>query len=167
MGSAMTTIRSNLQARAHISLFIFFIILLGAEAMLEGCKNTDMEEPAIAVKTAPALPLNTVHVDAVAGRTIYEKYCRYCHGKEGRGDGPVGIAVSPRPANFVEDAKRMSKTDEELFKSISEGVHKTIGGEEMAMPRWEEILSDKERRDVLAYIRLLSKEGQRQQNPAK
>ena len=93
------------------------------------------------------------------GKEIYFKYCHFCHGQKGYGDGPVGIALSPHPANFVEDRKRMAKTDEEMFKSVSEGVHKDIGGEAMSMPRWQEILTDEERWNVLAYIRFLEQEG--------
>ncbi|HLC18719.1 MAG TPA: cytochrome c, partial [Thermodesulfobacteriota bacterium] len=97
--------------------------------------------------------------DLESGKRIYETYCHFCHGRTGLGDGPVGIAITPHPADFVHDTKRMSNTDEELFKSITEGIHKEIGGEEMAMPRWAEILSEKERWDVIHYIRKLESDG--------
>jgi len=97
--------------------------------------------------------------DLAKGKEIYEQYCHFCHGYKGYGDGPVGIALSPHPANFVEDSKRMAKTDEELFKSITEGVHRDIGGDAMSMPRWQEVLTDHERWHVLWYIRHLKTEG--------
>lgn len=97
--------------------------------------------------------------DPEAGRAIYEKHCHYCHGRKGLGDGPVGLALTPKPANFVHDAKRMAKSDEELFKSISEGMQRAEGGDAMAMPAWQTILSEKERWDVLAYVRQLGREG--------
>lgn len=109
---------------------------------------------AVEVKGKPA------QFDLANGKQVYEKYCHFCHGYKGYGDGPVGIALSPHPANFVEDAKRMAKTDEELYKSITEGIHRDIGGEAMSMPRWQEVLTDAERWNVLGYIRHLSKEGQ-------
>ncbi len=96
--------------------------------------------------------------DPEAGRAIYDRHCHYCHGRKGLGDGPVGIALTPKPANFVRDAKRMAKSDEELFKSISEGVQRADGGSEaMAMPAWQTILSEKEIWDVLAYVRQLGR----------
>lgn len=107
----------------------------------------------IQFKGKPAQP------DLAKGKEIYEQYCHFCHGYKGYGDGPVGIALSPHPANFVEDSKRMAKTDEELFKSITEGLHKDIGGEAMSMPRWQEVLTDHERWHVLWYIRHLETEG--------
>lgn len=109
----------------------------------------------VQAKGRPAEP------DLVKGKEIYEQYCHFCHGYKGYGDGPVGIALSPHPANFVEDSKRMAKTDEELFKSITEGIHRDIGGEAMSMPRWQEVLTDHERWNVLWYIRHLGEEGRK------
>ncbi len=97
--------------------------------------------------------------DPLAGKLIYDKYCHYCHGRRGYGDGPVGTAITPHPADFVHDSKRMAKSDEKLFKSISEGIQRKIGGEAMAMPRWAGILSEKERWDVLSYVRALERKG--------
>ncbi|MBI5328562.1 MAG: cytochrome c [Deltaproteobacteria bacterium] len=95
--------------------------------------------------------------DPERGKAIYEKYCFYCHGRTGKGDGAVSIAISPHPADFISDKKRMAKSDAELFKSISEGIYRDTGGEEMAMPRWKDILTEQERWDVLMYIRELSR----------
>lgn len=135
------------------------LILTGA---LYGCSGDRGQEGAKAGKAAgqtqsgkPDKP------DLAKGKEIYEQYCHFCHGYKGYGDGPVGIALSPHPANFVEDAKRMAKTDEELFKSITEGIHRDIGGEAMSMPRWQEVLTDHERWHVLWYIRHLEKEGRK------
>ncbi len=109
--------------------------------------------------SAKKTPVRPEAANLEQGKDIYFKYCHFCHGQKGFGDGPVGIALSPHPANFVEDRKRMAKTDEEMFKSVSEGIHRDIGGEAMSMPRWQEILTDEERWNVLAYIRFLEQEG--------
>ncbi len=96
--------------------------------------------------------------DPEKGKIVYEKYCFYCHGREGRGDGAIGIAVSPHPADFVGDKKKMAKSDEELIKSISEGIRREVGSEEMAMPRWKDILSEEDMWNALAYVRELSRD---------
>jgi len=100
-----------------------------------------------------------VRGDTAAGKIIYERYCHYCHGRQGYGDGPVGTAITPHPADFVHDSKRMAKSDEKLFKSISNGVQRKIGGEAMAMPRWANILTEKQIWDVLTYVRHLESSG--------
>lgn len=98
--------------------------------------------------------------DSAHGKAIYEKYCHFCHGPKGHGDGPIGIAITPKPVDFTTD-KRMLKTDKQLFSSISNGIRREKGGKEMAMPRWKDILSENDIRDVLAYVRQLEREGKK------
>lgn len=102
--------------------------------------------------------------DISVGKRVYEKYCHYCHGMEGRGDGAIAIGLSPLPVDFVNDVDRMKKSDKALFESISRGVHRKIGGEAIAMPQWDLILTKDEIWGVLAYVRYLSEKG-RMENP--
>jgi len=111
--------------------------------------------PHLALGASPA----GKHGDTRAGKVIYDRHCHYCHGRKGYGDGPVGTAITPHPADFVHDSKRMRKSDGKLFKSIRDGVQRKIGGEAMAMPRWANILTEDDIWDVLAYIRELEKTG--------
>ncbi|HET9086841.1 MAG TPA: cbb3-type cytochrome c oxidase subunit I [Acidobacteriaceae bacterium] len=37
-----------------------------------------------------------------AGRRVFETHCQRCHGADGKGDGPDGLKMLPRPANFHE-----------------------------------------------------------------
>lgn len=82
------------------------------------------------------------------GKPIFEERCAACHGLQGRGDGPQAPFLSPRPASLV-SAGTSVKTDSELLAIISRGKRRT------AMPAWDTLLSEQERRDVLAYIRTL------------
>lgn len=145
------------------------VLLLMGPAVLYGCSPGDgkKESAAPGPQSAAVQGLSVGSADTALGKEIYFRYCHFCHGQKGYGDGPVGIALTPHPADFVTDAKRMSKTDTELYKSISEGIHKEIGGEAMSMPRWADILSEKERWAVLAYIRLLEREGKQGQEAKK
>lgn len=97
--------------------------------------------------------------DVAAGKLIYEKHCHFCHGKNGRGKGAVAMAVTPNPADFIRDDKRMSVTDEALYKSVSYGISKESGTQSLkkalAMPPFMGVLTPKERWDVIAYIREL------------
>lgn len=148
------TLRPGLIKLAYLILLI---------PILSACSQ-DSSEPTKVVILSKEEVLATepaVAGDPSAGKHIYQEYCHYCHGPEGRGDGPVATAISPHPANFVEDAKRLEKSDAELYESISKGIHKDIGGDAMRMPRWMDILTPQERWDVLAYIRYLSTEGQK------
>jgi len=146
-------------ARCGVAFISLVVALSTALTLLGGCNGREEAVQETASEPAKTTKVAAKGGDAEAGRVIYEKYCHFCHGRKGLGDGPVGIAISPHPADFVNDTKRMSKTDAELFKSISEGIEKAIGGEEMSMPSWKDILTEQERWDVLAYIRYLSRRG--------
>jgi mono/diheme cytochrome c family protein len=101
--------------------------------------------------------------DILAGKLVYEKHCHYCHGRKGRGKGPVSIAVVPNPADFISDEKRMAVTDEALYKSLSQGITKESGGQKLekalAMPPFMGVLTPKERWDVIAYLRKLVRDS--------
>ena len=44
---------------------------------------------------------NTNMGDVSAGRSLYERHCLSCHGKAGRGDGPVSKALDVPPADLT------------------------------------------------------------------
>ncbi|MBI5194346.1 MAG: cytochrome c [Nitrospirae bacterium] len=97
--------------------------------------------------------------DLAVGERLYNKYCFYCHGKEGRGDGAIGIGLPLKPVDFIGDTERMKKSDEALYQSIARGIHRKVGGESLQMPQWDLIMKEEEIRDVLAYIRYLAEKG--------
>ena len=96
-------------------------------------------------------------VAAKFGRDIYLERCFWCHGEEGRGDGPSAVGMFPRPRDFVRaDYKIRSThhgqlpTDEDLFDVVSTGLPGT------PMPGWEKVLTSAERRSLVEYIKSLS-----------
>ncbi len=78
------------------------------------------------------------------GEEIFSDHCAMCHGTDATGGGEGG------PPSLV-GPHACSLTDEQLFATISDGR----GG----MPRWAGQLSEQERRDVIAYLRLLQGHG--------
>jgi mono/diheme cytochrome c family protein len=84
------------------------------------------------------------------GKMVFEKLCVVCHGAQGKGDGPAGLMMTPRPADFT-SAKIKSKPDSELLGSIQDGRPPTT------MPAFKEQLSAQQISDVLAYVRSLGR----------
>lgn len=84
------------------------------------------------------------------GKTVYlEKGCVTCHGAEGKGDGPVGAALKPKPRNFS-DATWKKGTD---LATVINTINTGIAGTGMAGYKGQ--LSDVEIKAVAEYVRKL------------
>jgi mono/diheme cytochrome c family protein len=88
--------------------------------------------------------------DPTKGKVVFEKHCLSCHGVDGKGTGPMGPLLTPPAADYTSDASR-TKSDAELLHTIQEGRPGT------AMRSFKKWLSKQEMRDVLAYVRVLSR----------
>lgn len=62
----------------------------------------------------------------------FNTFCSTCHGAQGKGDGPAGAALTPKPANFADPAFHAARTDDQLAKAIVEGG--AAVGKNPAMP---------------------------------
>ena len=89
-----------------------------------------------------------------AGKRVYFTKCVWCHGVEGAGDGPGADRLWPRPRNFNAGTFKIRHTasgelpliDVDLFQTVTHGLPGS------AMPSWEGILTDEQRKDVLAFV---------------
>lgn len=88
--------------------------------------------------------------DPTKGKVVYEKHCLSCHGTEGKGNGPMGTLLIPPAADYTSESTRQ-RSDAELLQTIKEGRQGT------AMRAFKVWLSKQEMRDVLAYVRVLSR----------
>ena len=67
----------------------------------------------------PALVLTGTAADSA--KTIFATRCVTCHGFGGRGDGPTGSVLTPRPRDFTSVAWQKATPDEDLRKIIARG----------------------------------------------
>lgn len=95
--------------------------------------------------------------DTTAGKAVYTKWCAGCHGDNGAGDGEGTRYMLPSPRDFTgalyqirSTASGELPTDADLLRAVDEGLPGT------AMPGWRTQLSDRERRDVVAYLKTFS-----------
>lgn len=84
------------------------------------------------------------------GEALYSQNCAPCHGVQGKGDGPAGMALNPRPGDLTVHAAPGIHTDGQLFEWISGGFPGS------AMPAFEELLTEEERWHLVNYIRSLA-----------
>lgn len=101
------------------------------------------------------------------GRDIYRKRCIFCHGEEGKGDGPSAAGMIPSPRDFVAAEYKFRSTgpgqlptDEDLFRVISRGLPGT------PMPAWEQVLTEAERRQLVSYLKSFSPRFQTEKPPS-
>jgi cbb3-type cytochrome c oxidase subunit III len=90
------------------------------------------------------------------GAALYDSYCWTCHGKTGKGDGPIAVTYKPRPRDLTDRASLAKRTDRDLYNVISRGA----GAVERSptMPAWGSVLSPQEIWDLVAYVRQFSKQ---------
>jgi mono/diheme cytochrome c family protein len=86
------------------------------------------------------------------GKGIYTTRCAVCHGDEGDGKGPAGMALPLKPSDFRDKAGVAEMRDNYWFWRVSEGGQvEPFKGKGSAMPPWKEQLSVEERWAVMAY----------------
>lgn len=92
------------------------------------------------------------------GQAVYEKWCAGCHGLDGAGDGPAAAFMLPRPRDFTGALYQIRTTpsgalptDADMRRVIDEGMPGT------AMPGWRDKLSERERTDLVAYLKSFSR----------
>jgi mono/diheme cytochrome c family protein len=83
--------------------------------------------PAQASQIIPPIDPKTVMTPNPAlmarGRAIYAQTCATCHGPDGKGDGPGGKGLNPKPRNFTESATWKNGTRvEDIYKTLNEGI---------------------------------------------
>ncbi len=147
---------SDISAKSFLVKSTLFGLTTGL-IFFSACRTENTTKQA--VENKGKIEASSRKADLAIGEMVYNKYCFYCHGKEGRGDGAIGIGLTLKPVDFVGDIERMKKSDEALFESISKGIHRKAGGEQITMPQWDLILHEDDIWSVLAYIRQLSEKG--------
>src|SRR3989442_6456097 len=102
-------------------------------------------------------PLSLAAQDTTKGKAVYVKWCAGCHGDTGAGDGPAASHMLPRPRDFTgaiykirTTASGQLPTNQDVLRSIDDGLPGR------AMPAWKDRLSERERRDVVAYLKTFS-----------
>lgn len=87
-----------------------------------------------------------------AGQSLYESNCLPCHGPEGKGDGPAGLALHPPPADLTIHTAPGVHPDGQLFEWITNGYPGS------AMPAFGEQFNDVQRWDLVNFIRTFGRE---------
>jgi mono/diheme cytochrome c family protein len=101
----------------------------------------------------PPVPANASAL-VERGKEVYLENCAACHGENGAGDGVCSAFLSPAPRNFTTGVFRFKTTaggemptDQDLFRTVSLGIHST------GMPPWKFLLPEEDRWAAVEYIK--------------
>jgi len=83
-------------------------------------------------------------------KTTWSSLCATCHGQTGKGDGPAGQALTPKPRTFADGEWQASVTDEHIRKIIAEGGPAV--GKSAAMPGAPHLKNDPAAIDFLVRV---------------
>jgi len=111
--------------------------------------------PAELLAAARALknPVQPTPENLARGKKIFTSTgaCYTCHGVEGKGDGPAGVGLVPRPRNFTDPQFHGLRTDGELYWVVTNGSPGT------AMFAYApQIISEEDAWYVVTYVQTLS-----------
>jgi len=85
----------------------------------------------------------------------YTDFCASCHGAQGGGDGPAGLALNPKPRNLQDAAWQDATAEDRIYKVIKEGG--TSVGLSAMMAPWGAVLNDDEIKAMVTKVRSFRK----------
>ena len=120
------------------------LVVVGSVALVLGVTRDARAEIPLIQRTNPVLPTT----DSLAqGEANYIESCLLCHGITGRGDGPVGVTLNPRPANLAVHMVPGVHTDGQILEWVSKGFPNS------SMPPFAATYDEEQLWHLINYIR--------------
>lgn len=138
----------NKKHKAFLLIAGFYIFIISQFAACNSSDQQDKNKVWKAPEVADNLKspvLKSVEMEQ-KGQSLYNVYCRTCHGETGLGDGAAGTGLDPKPANFHR-GRVQKQTDGAIFYKLSNGRG--------SMPAFKNSLSEEQRWQLVSYIRKL------------
>ena len=119
--------------------WIAILLIAGAVSMgaLAGCgqkaQDKDDEDIMAGAKTTTSAPAGdsagaSGEPSMAMGEEVVQGKCVLCHGQSGKGDGPGGAALNPKPRDWTDHAYMGTRTNDQLYEVIYNGKG--------SMPAW-------------------------------
>jgi mono/diheme cytochrome c family protein len=122
-------------------LLLFTVSLISMLPSWSGGKEGHWQAPA--KEAGRKNPVRADKASIERGGKLYKTYCVSCHGEKGKGDGPAGASLTPRPADLARMAAHHADGDLAWKIAIGRG----------AMPGWKSALTDSQIWDLVNFIK--------------
>ncbi|HET9482693.1 MAG TPA: cytochrome c/FTR1 family iron permease [Xanthomonadales bacterium] len=104
----------------HAASALSASIAAKADGALVARDAISLRDRVIAAFGVAASPRGTPEI--ALGADVYARSCSGCHGVTGRGDGPAGAALDPKPSDFHDAARMDQRSVFGLYNTITLGV---------------------------------------------
>lgn len=120
---------NRLNQVVFVAGFVFLAIFAGLTASdelfrpVEAVAKVEAIQPPAGNQAGLMEKLRSSTPDQIAkGKEIYLSQCMVCHGAEGKGDGPAGAALNPKPRDFTSGLWKEGGAPAQVFKTVSDGM---------------------------------------------
>jgi len=130
--------------KSFLVLVIFTITVFGySYGMTEEVQNGPPEKP-LTIRELPEFRITK-------GEVLYSRYCSFCHGESGAGDGLNAYSMPVKPRNFNDQDVMIRKSDIELQEVVLSGG--ASRGLSKYMPGFGKTLSTLQVKYLVSFIR--------------
>jgi mono/diheme cytochrome c family protein len=134
--------------RRHISTVLIPALALACVALMTAAGSAQ-EPGGSAAGKALKNPVASSPESIAAGKALFQKNCRFCHGTDAKGNGPMA-PEGTHPSNLTDDKWDRGSTDGEIFLVISNGA-----GPKFDMKGYKSKMTEPEIWNVVNYVRSL------------
>lgn len=127
---------------------IFFIILFGFALALGASTMVSAQNPGGSADGKKMKNLVASSAESIgAGQALFAKNCRFCHGADAKGNGPMA-PKDTHPSDLTDAKWDRGSTDGELFLVMRDGA-----GPDFQMKGYKGRMSDTDMWNVINYLR--------------
>ena len=121
---------------------IFFTLLV--MVCVCGAARADSEKPALSIREPGSFTISK-------GQVLYQRYCLFCHGESGKGDGQNAFSLLKRPGDF---AITLPQTGENILRAVIRqgGQKNNLSGD---MPSFGRTLSENQIQELFEHLQTL------------